>query len=120
MARTASTTARRPRQTKTGGRIDAAANQRVRRNSMFRLRYVLLAAVFVWAGYHYFARQLPQYNALKGQEAALTKQLQTLKGQHQELQKQQAQLQNPAYVMQYAAQHLNLVAPGQVSFDIKH
>ncbi|QSO50599.1 septum formation initiator family protein [Alicyclobacillus curvatus] len=92
----------------------------MRRNPTFRLRYVLLAAVFVWAGYHYFTKQLPEYHALKGQETALTKQLQTLQGQHQALQKQEVQLQDPAYIMQYAAQHYNLVVPGQVSFDISH
>ena len=94
-------------------------DQRLKRFPFFRVRYLLVAIVLVWAGYHYFAVQLPQYQALKSQEATLTKQLHTLQAKHQQLQKQETELKDPAYILQYAAKKYNLVAPGQVAFNVQ-
>lgn len=96
---------------------DAAARHRFVK---FRLRYVMVAAVVVWAGYHYFTTQLPQYRALKTQEASLTKQLHGLQTQHKVLQTEQAQLGDKSYVLQYAAKKYNLIEPGQVAFNLSH
>lgn len=86
----------------------------------FRIRYVFVVAVLVWAAYHYFMTQLPQYQALQHQQATLTKQLRGLQTEHQQLQTQQAQLQDKSYVLQYAAKKYNLIMPGQVAFNVNH
>jgi cell division protein FtsB len=85
-----------------------------------KLRYVAVLAVWIWAAYHYWHTQYPQLQALSAKQADLEKQLAEASKQHDELLKQSQQLQDDAYIARYAADHYNLVLPGQVAFNVKH
>lgn len=88
------------------------------RKPVIRIRYLLVLAVVVWAGFHYWTQQRPQAEELQTKQQNLTKQLAMLKQQHQQLQVQSKQLQDKSFIMGYAARQYNLVLPGQVSFDV--
>ncbi len=85
----------------------------------FRIRYLVLLLVLVWAGYDYLHVQLPQLRSLEAQEERLQVQLHTLDQQHANLSMQARQLQSDAYVAKYASERYNLVLPGQVAFTVQ-
>ncbi|MCL6517376.1 septum formation initiator family protein [Alicyclobacillus sp.] len=91
----------------------------VRSLPRFKLRYLLLAAVCTWAGYHYWHVQRPQLEQLSSKQAKLESQLAALQKQHDQLVQQAQQLQDDRYIARYASDHYNLVLPGQVPFDIQ-
>ncbi|MCL6637357.1 MAG: septum formation initiator family protein [Alicyclobacillus sp.] len=85
-----------------------------------KLRYVLLVAVLVWAGYYEWRVEQPQLTQLQVKQQSLQSQLADLQKQHTELTRQAQQLQDDAYIARYASEHYNLSLPGQVTFEVKH
>ncbi|MCL6454561.1 MAG: septum formation initiator family protein [Alicyclobacillus sp.] len=96
--------------------VERARAVATRRKPRIRIRYLVVALVLLWAGYHYWVQVRPEAVALQSKEAALTKQLAALRAQHQQLQVQAKRLQDKNYVLTYAAEHYNIVLPGQVPF----
>jgi len=86
----------------------------------FRLRYILLAIVCGWVAFHYWTVQRPDLAALNAKHQQLQTQMASLTAKKVQLTQQVQQLNDPAYIAQYASQHYNLILPGQVSFDFSH
>ncbi|WP_051663166.1 FtsB family cell division protein [Alicyclobacillus macrosporangiidus] len=95
------------------------AEKPVRSLRRFKLRYLMLATVCVWAAYHYWHVQRPQLTQLSAKQAQLEQQLAALQKQHDSLAQEAQQLQDDRYIARYASDHYNLVLPGQVPFDVQ-
>lgn len=91
-----------------------------RATQKFRLRYLLLALVCGWALFHYWTVQRPAVEELTAKHQQLQKQMASLTEKQAELSKRVQQLNDPAYIAQYASERFNLILPGQIPFDFSH
>lgn len=98
----------------------ATFKQRKQRFSGIKLRYVVLLIVLAWAGYHYWSVQRPELLSLESQQSALKSQIATLQQKHTLLTHQVSELNSNRFIENYAANHFNLILPGQVPFDFSH
>jgi cell division protein FtsB len=93
---------------------------KAKRHFGFKLRYLGLAFVVLWAAYEFWHVQAPELAHLNQQNAQLQNQLSTLQHQQTTLNKQVQELQSDTYIAKYATNHYNLILPGQVPFDLGH
>lgn len=84
----------------------------------FRLkwRYILLAALAVWAAYTYFFLQMPVLRSQAAEKAKLTAEMARVKAQTAQLRTRVAQLHSYGYIARLAEKKYNLILPGEILF----
>lgn len=87
-------------------------------NRWFRVRYLAVAVVLVWALFRFWHVEMPQLSQLSRQQQALQTKLSSLQTQQGHLKTQVKEYQNDAFIAKYASEHLHLVLPGQVPFTV--
>lgn len=84
----------------------------------FKIRYLAVLVVLVWAGIRFWHVEMPQVTQLAQQKHQLESQLKNLQTQQSKLQVQVAEFKNNSFLAAYAGQHYQMVAPGQVMFTV--
>lgn len=84
----------------------------------FKVRYLVVLAILVYAAIYLWHSEVPQLQALEQQQHTLSTQLAALQQQQTNLKRQVAEYHNKSFLEAYASRHLHLVLPGEKLFTV--